>query len=119
LNIIAQIKVLLEGPYNEIDNMTTSLNTSIPLDSPYSEDPRTVSEIPGNAVDWILVELRDKNDNTKVLASKSAFLLQDTTIRDLNGISPLSFTLPADEYYIVIKHRNHLSVMSANPISIQ
>jgi hypothetical protein len=118
LNIIAQIKVLLEGPYNEIDNMTTNLNTNIPLDSPYSEDPRTASSIPGNAVDWILVELRDKNDSTKVLESKSAFLLQDKTIRELNGTSPLNFTLPADDYYIVIKHRNHLPIMSAEPVPL-
>ncbi len=58
LNIIAQIKVLLEGPYNQSNNnMFTSLNSNIPLDSPYLEDPRTAASIPPTAVDWILVEL--------------------------------------------------------------
>lgn len=118
LNVIAKIKVLLEGPYNEIDIMTTSLNASIPFNSPYSENPITAVSIPSNAVDWVLVELRDKNDNSKVLGSKSAFLLQDKTIRDIDGISPLSFSLPADDYFIVIKHRNHLPVMSAEPVSL-
>jgi hypothetical protein len=118
LNIIARIKVLLEGPFDLIDNMSTALNEAIPLDSPYPEDPRTAPFIPPVVVDWVLVEIRDKNDNTKVLKSRSAFLFQDKTIRDLDGENPLSFNLPADSYYIVVKHKNHLPVMSANPVPL-
>ncbi|MCB9260131.1 MAG: FG-GAP repeat protein [Ignavibacteriales bacterium] len=118
LNIIAQIKVLLEGPYDEIENMTNTLITSIPNESPYNEAPATATNIPSNAVDWVMVELRDKNDNTKILGRKSAFLLQDKTIRELDGQNPLSFALPDDEYYIVVKHRNHLPIMSKDPVHL-
>ncbi|MCB0730392.1 MAG: hypothetical protein KDC88_05100, partial [Ignavibacteriae bacterium] len=107
-----------EGPYDEIDNMTNTLNASIPDESPYTEAPATASSIPGNAVDWVLVELRDKNDDTKVLAKKSAFLLQDKTIRELDGQNPLSFALPDDHYYIVVKHINHLPIMSKDPVHL-
>ncbi|MCB0742393.1 MAG: FG-GAP repeat protein [Ignavibacteriae bacterium] len=119
LNIIAQIKVLLEGTYDESsNNMFTYINSNIPTTSPYEDLRETSLPIPGNAVDWIFVELRDKNDVSKVLASKSGFLLQDKTIRELDGTSPLSFNLPEDDYYIVVKHRNHLAVMSSSPVHL-
>jgi hypothetical protein len=119
LNIIAQIKVLLEGPYDGInDNMFKTINEAIPTTSPYDDSRTTTLPIPDNAVDWIYVELRDKNDDTKVLAGKSGFLMQNKSIRELDGLNPLSFPLPADDYYIVIKHRNHLPIMSANPVPL-
>ena len=34
-------------------------NVSIPLTSPYAADRQTVESIPTNAVDWVLVELRN------------------------------------------------------------
>jgi len=37
---------------------------------------------------------------------------------DIDGTSPVSFFIKAGDYYIVIRHRNHLSIMSANPISL-
>jgi len=98
--------------------MLTGINGDIPNTSPYLEDSRSTPSIPTNAVDWVLVELRDKNDETKVISSKSGFLLQNKTIRDVDGINPISFTLPEDDYYIVVKHRNHLPVMSANPVHL-
>jgi large repetitive protein len=64
-------------------------------------------------VDWIFVELRDKNDNKKIVATRSGLLQRDGDIVDLDGKSALAFPdVEADNYYIAIKHRNHLSVMS-------
>jgi len=120
LGIDVSIKVYLEGPYNGTNN-NMNVNLILPLISPYSADPETVTSIPfisGNeVVDWVLVELRDKNNSSTVLESQSAFILQDGTIVDLDGTNPVHFTLSTDNYFISIKHRNHLSVMSATAVS--
>ncbi len=113
------VKVNLEGPYNTT-NMISAIN--IPFDSPYTEDPETVNPIPtisGNEiVDWVLVQLRDENNSSTILESQSAYLLQDGSIVNLDGNSPVSFTQPAGNYFVAVKHRNHLSVMSAAPVPL-
>ncbi len=115
--IYVSVKVFLEGPYNS-PIMNASL--SLPTTSPYPADPETVSSIPiisGNeVVDWVLLELRDENNSSTVLESQSAFLLQDGNIVDLDGSSPVHFTQPSDNYFIAVKHRNHLGVMSASAV---
>ncbi len=69
-------------------------------------------------VDWIFVELRDKDDNTKVVATRAGLLQRDGDIVDLDGASPLSFPdVEASLYFIALKHRNHLSVMSKSSIA--
>ena len=118
-SISVDIKVFLEGPYNSL-NMNTSL--TVPTTSPYTEDPETVSSIPnisGNeVVDWVLVQLRDQNNESNILESQSAFLLQDGTVVDVDGSSPVQFSQPGNtSYYIAVKHRNHLAVMSNSPVA--
>jgi hypothetical protein len=112
-------KIFLEGPFNNGENnMLRNLNEIVPKSSPYSQAPVTTNFIPPIVVDWVLVELRDKKDSSVVVASKSAFLTFDSKIVGLDGESPVRFPLPEDRYYIVIKHRNHLPVMSANPVPL-
>ncbi len=72
--------------------------------------------IADNIVDWVYVELRDKTNNTVVLAGQSALLQRDGNVVAIDGLSSLSFDLGADNYYVVVKHRNHLGVMTANPV---
>lgn len=110
------LKVFLEGPFNGVNNDMNDL-LDIPLTSPYSEDIQTVSQIPNNVVDWVLVELRDKNESSIIIASKSAFVLDSGSVVDLDGVSDVTIYAPEDNYYIAIKHRNHLSVMSPNPVT--
>jgi hypothetical protein len=74
--------------------------------------------ISDDITDWIWVELRDKNDNTTIIAGTSALLQRDGNIVDIDGISPLSFNADADNYYIAIKHRNHLGIISANTFAL-
>lgn len=78
-------------------------------------DPQTVFNITGqNAiVDWVFVELRSKTDNSKVIATRSGLLQRDGDVVDLDGLSYLSFPgVMEDSFYVVVKHRNHLGVMS-------
>ena len=46
---------------------------------------------------------------------QAALLMKDGTITDLEG--DLIFDLPMDsEFHFVIRHRNHLDILSANPV---
>lgn len=111
------ITIMLEGAFGT-DSMTTALDTSIPLTDPYTGS-ESVVVIPDDAVDWVLVELRALSDNTLVVGSKPALLLKTGAVVDTDGSSPVTVSVSPDggTYYLVVKHRNHLSVMSAIPLN--
>lgn len=67
-------------------------------------------------VDWIFLELRDKNDYTTVVATRSALVQRDGDIVDLDGTSAVFFPdVNSDSYFLVVRHRNHLGVMTKYP----
>ena len=111
------LKVFLEGPYDAAsDVMTTALKTagSIPTTSPYTEDARTVSSIPADITDWVLVQLRSVSDGAAVY-SHSAFLRSDGRLVADNGTTTdVPLAVDAGDYFVVVKHRNHIAVMSNN-----
>lgn len=125
--------VLLEGPYiNTTGLMRTDLaNASlIPLAQPYHTAPwnypgiETITNNPPTLVDWILVELRDPTDNTIVIETKAALLLNDGSIVSTDWVSnptntQFQFTTATagNAYYLVVRHRNHLDVISANAVT--
>lgn len=109
----ANIKVLLGGAYNATTGlMATSLKTTGALTNHF---PTTV--IPANAVDSINIEIR--NAPTAAAAGlrlyQPAWLLSDGTIRSFADTSKayIEFPTPAGNYYLVVRHRNHLPIMSA------
>jgi len=113
------VKTMLEGPYAAAgDTMTAVLagTGSIPLTSPYAEALRTASAIPSNVTDWVLVQLRSSASDT-ALVSESVFLGTDGRL-SLDGVSVpgLPLEVSVGRYYIVLKHRNHLSVMSSDSV---
>lgn len=116
--VLLQTKIFLEGAYNSVnDEMNVNLNNDIPLTSPYLKDLRTVDSIPQNIVDWVLIELRTGTDSSTTVISKSAFLHKDGRIVADDGTTgEIKLNATDGSYYIVIKHRNHLSVMSKNPV---
>ncbi|WP_299104287.1 hypothetical protein [uncultured Tenacibaculum sp.] len=94
--------------------------------SPYS-DSATISDAiklddsgTNSMVDWVWVELRDANNPNQVIAGKSGILQRDGDIVAITDDrnSPMSFNVSADNYYIVVKHRNHLNIMTAAVISL-
>ena len=118
-----KIKIFLEGPYSS-GSMSTELNTAgyIPLSQPYNTAPwnyngfETVQSIP-TGVDWVLVELR--TNTTIPILRRAAFLLSNGSLVDLDGTSNVSFPgLPAGNYYLVVYHRNHIPIMTANPVQV-
>jgi hypothetical protein len=119
--LAANVKVLLEGPYHA-GLMTTALNSNglLPLSQPYSGAPwnypgtETVSALPANVTDWVLVELRTSTAASSKVASAAGFVRKDGLITNLDGTSCLSFgSLTAGNYYVVVYHRNHMPVMTA------
>jgi hypothetical protein len=118
------LKAILEGPYNE-DVMHNHLRTQnlIPLAQPYYNTPwnypgdESVSEIPEEVVDWVLLEIRSGIEVSSIVARRTAFLVSDGTIKDLNGESTVEFPeVSSGNYYVVVHHRNHLSIMTKDPI---
>ncbi|WP_188771504.1 beta strand repeat-containing protein [Emticicia aquatilis] len=70
-------------------------------------------------VDWVMVELRNSTTPSTVVATRSALIQRDGDIVDVNGTSAVSFNnLTAGNYYISVRHRNHLGVMTASPVAI-
>ncbi len=68
-------------------------------------------------IDWVLIELRNPQDNTQLIASRPGLLLQNGQVTEAaDGTTPLRFTVPPGNYYVSIRHRNHLGVMTATPV---
>lgn len=116
------LNLLLQGPYDaDGDTMQTLLhqNALIPLTSPYSEDPVTLSQLPdADLVDWILVQLLS-SDGSSVVAGQSAFLTKDGTVVSTTGADSLEFEgVGNDSYIIQVKHRNHLQAQSASAVPL-
>ncbi len=122
------VTAFLRGAWNGT-NMNTSLNAAgiLPLSQPYNTTPfnyagtESVASIPNsNIVDWVLVELRKPasglpQDATSatIIGRKAGFLLNDGTVVDLDGTTPLSFDISKQgASFITIRHRNHLGVLS-------
>lgn len=126
------LKVFLEGAFDNGEMSTGLKNLNlIPTSHPYSGSPwnydglESVSSIPENVVDWILVELRESTGDAstatpdKVIAKQAGFLLKDGSIINANecdfGNLKFSVSLTAN-LYVVIYHRNHIAAISANPV---
>jgi len=105
-------KVILEAPYNSTTSeMRTTLNPYIPNNSPYVEDPRIASAIPTEAVDWVLIQVR-KVATGSTIESRASFINIDGYLIEDDGSQGVGKKAKPDDYHIVIKHRNHLSVMT-------
>jgi hypothetical protein len=114
-------KVLLRGAVPATGTvMTTSLNTLnlIPTTDPYGKGfGTTAAVLTANSVtDWVLVELRSTPGT--VIESIAALVKNDGSIINADGTLPLKFATTSGDFYLSVRHRNHLGVMTAAPITI-
>ena len=119
--------VILEGAYDAtsglMNDQLRELNL-IPLTDPYTGRMTTtdaVLQVTGNdaIVDWVLLELHDKDIPGKVMASYPALLRRDGFIISNDGINPPRIAVQEEtDYYLVVKHRNHLPVKSGTVVSL-
>lgn len=89
--------------------------------TPVGPMPASVTSVTGpNAiVDWVFVELRSPASASVVVDSRAALLQRDGDIVDVDGTSPVSFSSATPtSYYVAIRHRNHLGVMSQTALPL-
>ncbi len=128
-------KALLQGAYSGTqmnDNLRGA--SLIPLTEPYTSlsgfthingggetVTNTVLAITGNdaIVDWVFLELRDKTTPANIQHTRSALIQRDGDIVDFDGTSPVIFSgASADDYYVAVRHRNHLGIRTSSPVSL-
>ncbi|WNJ18594.1 LamG domain-containing protein [Pontibacter sp. G13] len=120
-------KVMLEGAFQPwTGKMKTTLNSQgiLATSQPFWGYPwyyygnDWVTEIPNDSiVDWVLVELRT-SAYSGASYRQAAFVNHNGDIVDLDGFSPIE--LPVEDpsnYFLVIRSRNHLDVMSSTRLS--
>lgn len=131
-----QVRVMLQGAFDSSTNMMADDLRSaslIPVNQPYNDTAfgytgtetasAAVMRVADNnaVVDWVLIELRDKADNTSVVARRAALVQGDGDVVDaatgsktlkLEGVSP-------GDYYVSIRHRNHLGAMASDLVKVQ
>ena len=123
-----QVKLWLEGMY---DDATASMHTSLknngllPLQQPYNTAPffhtgtEAATTLPPDSVDWVLLELRDADDLSIVIARKAVLLQKNGFVMEADGTPGVIFQGVSDgSYHIAVFHRNHLSVISSEPILV-
>lgn len=91
-----------------------------------TESIASQNDFSSNTVDWLLLELRDPINNATIVARKAALLLKNGTVVDVNadgtmssltGVHFITFS-PENNYYLIVRHRNHLAVMSSVPLTL-
>ena len=136
-NVSLRIKVFLQGPYDATTGlMKDSLRAKgfLPTQEPYTGlgfthkgsgggetvAPSVLGLTDNNAiVDWLFLELRDGSDSTRVVATRSALLQRDGDVVDLDGSASVTFSsVPIGNYYVAIRHRNHLPCRTSQAIPL-
>ncbi|MGB1207479.1 MAG: hypothetical protein ACPG5B_17655, partial [Chitinophagales bacterium] len=125
---LLQIKAFLEGAYNAGGEMKTNINHLLPNEQPYSVSPwlfdetTNINNIPANVVDWVLIEVRHENSMYITTERQVAFLLNNGNIVDKNGITIDGVHFydleEGENYYVIVRHRNHIDVMSSTTIEV-
>ena len=111
-----QVKLFLQGAYAGAGVMNTLIcqADSFPHSQPFNTFPwnysgiEQVSLIPGNIVDWVLIELRDSSDLNQIHERRAGLLCNDGQIVDTNFATGIKLSSIAQGYYyIVVRHMNH------------
>jgi len=126
-NPVVNLKVFLEGAFDiGKASMTGDLlqRQVVPQGQPYTNSPWNYPgtegsgwlpiDYPTGTVDWVLVSLRESLDPETEVARAAAVLLQDGTIAPFN----IELNGSTNPLYVMIEHRNHLPIISAQPIPI-
>lgn len=132
-DILVNLTVLLEGPYTGGGMMGNTLQTGpfgdlFPNSQPFTGAPwnyaggETIVSKTAAMIDWVLVDAATDIDFTNaptIIERKAGILLNNGSIINADG-TPLSFaTLTSgQDYSFIVRHRNHLDVVTPNPITV-
>lgn len=126
---VVKLRAFLQGPYQTLtSNMSKALNTGnlIPKKHPYDVAPynyaggETIYSFPTDMVDWVLVSAATAQTNASVVETRAALLKQNGDIVDIvTGSTGLNFyTLGSGNYYFIVRHRNHVSIVSSTSFAV-
>lgn len=131
-NYAMSLTAHLRGAWNSgTQLMNVNLTSVLPLTQPYNDplfDSYNGGETVGagffaahpDIVDWVLVDFRkpasglptDANFASSI-GRRAAFVRNNGTIVDLDGTTPVGVTISKQGAgFVVVKHRNHLGIMS-------
>ena len=126
-------RALLQGPYAGLGRMeiSTAFDEARPTAQPYGDpdfsgtpmeiaDAAAVESLPDSAIDWLSVSLRsDTSAATEVVGSRRpAILMERGVIADTNGLMLAFPGIAPGPYHLVVRHRNHLSVISSDTLDL-
>ncbi len=125
-----EVYLWLEGAFDVAScQMTSSLLTKslLPSAQPYSAAPWNYTgtegqgwsdtDYPIGSVDWVKVDFRETTDPASHLLSRAAVLLADGSLHFPNPITGDDLQ-NVNAVYMLIEHRNHMAIMTPQPISI-
>ncbi len=121
-----QLAVWLEGGYDASSgSMRIELEQQgyLPVGQPYGSrgyggNEQRAGWIDGIS-DWVLLEFRSTTNVQQVVGQTAGLLMSDGRIIDESGYPQVlvsSSVVPAGRYYVVVEHRNHVSVMSSSGV---
>jgi hypothetical protein len=134
--IRANAKLFLDGAYDQASSrMRDDLRASglLPTAEPYTAlglpnviatpgeaaAPSVLATTGDNAVvDWVHIELRDCQAPGTIVVSKNGLLQRDGDVVNADGTT-LSFPVGQGNYLLAVRHRNHLGVMTAQPLELR
>jgi len=126
------LKAFLQGAYDATAQlMRTTLNQQglLPMQQPFNQPPwnyagteTLLQPMPANITDWVLLDFVDNNNWQQTVVQTAALLWNNGNITDVFAASDtmglhvcgLTANTP---YRIIVRHRNHLAVMSNNAIN--
>ncbi|MDA7502222.1 hypothetical protein N8482_03005, partial [Chitinophagales bacterium] len=128
-----KMRAFLEGPYAGGNTMNNTMFTDniMPFNNPYTASPWNSTNDAGTAtnfpttVDWVLIEayqgspISAGGTGLSLVESVLGFIQTDGFIHATNGSFDLPFNTltEGEEYHFILRHRNHLDVLSANTIT--
>ena len=134
--VVLHVRGLLQGAYSTADGlMRDDLRQRgfIPLAQPYADrltsfkyrgtetTNATELAITGDdaPVDWVLVELRDKTNPKNRITAQAALLQRDGDVANplTNEANWLFPNVAEGTYYVSLRYRNHLGVMTKDPVA--
>ncbi|HNL06927.1 MAG TPA: hypothetical protein PKH93_05085, partial [Chitinophagales bacterium] len=128
--ILLEVKTLLQCSVTDVSIsnslMTNNYSNTLPTQQPFNTAPWNYNgsengTIPANAVDWMLLELR--NATNQVVGRKAVLLLSNGYLQEVG--TPLQANRIAlygvdvlQNYYVVLRNRTHQTIASSNTLSI-
>lgn len=120
------LRMFLDGPY-QTGGMKADLGPAglLPGTDPYGLNTQAAPNVLARQgmtapVDWALVELRNNANPTQVVATRAVLVQRSGDVMMPGGEQTVTFPgVPAGNYHVVVRHRNHLGAMTFQPVLLR